>query len=134
MIVLDTHIWVWRVADDARLTSWMRRILQDHEPDGLGVSIISCWEVAKAVELGRLVLDRPVERWMAAALAFPGVQRLDLTVPIVVESTKLPPPFHRDPADQLIVATARVVGAPLLTVDARLVAYPHVETPTGGPW
>lgn len=57
-----------------------------------------------------------------------GVQLLDLTVPILVESTQLPGAFHRDPADQMIVATARVCGAPLLTVDSKIVNYPHVMT------
>ena len=108
----------------------MRDILCVNESSGLGVSVISCWEIAKLVEIGKVVLDRPVEEWITAALAQPGVRLLDLTVPTVVESTRLPPPFHRDPADQLFVATARVLRVPLLTLDTRIVAYPHVETPT----
>jgi PIN domain nuclease of toxin-antitoxin system len=130
VILLDTHIWRWWVGGDARLPAWTRDALRDNVSSGLGVSVISCWEVAKLVEIGKVALDRPVDRWITAALARPGVRLLDLTVPIAVESTRLPPPFHRDPADQLLVATARVLGLPLLTVDARIVAYPHVETPT----
>ena len=130
MMLLDTHIWAWRFSGDARLPTWMLDGMRVNEGAGLGVSIISCWEIAKLVEVGKVVLDRPVEERISAALAQPAVRPLDLTVPIAVESTRLPPPFHRDPADQLNVATARILGVPLLTVDGRIVAYPHVETPT----
>jgi len=83
MIVLDTHIWVWWVHGDARLP-------QDHELQGLGVSIISCWEVTKLVEYVRLKLPSPVVNWLDQALAYPGVRLLDLTPRIAVESTQLP--------------------------------------------
>ena len=60
------------------------------------MSVISCGEVAKLVEYGRLVLPVPIEAWLVQALAYPGVQLLDLTPRIVVESTQLSQPFHRD--------------------------------------
>jgi PIN domain nuclease of toxin-antitoxin system len=101
--------------------------LQAHEATGLGVSIISCWEVAKLAELGRLALRCPVVDWLRQALAYPGIQLMDLSVAIAIESTRLPGPFHRDPADQIIVATARVHDIPLLTADARILAYPNVK-------
>lgn len=127
MIVLDTHIWVWWVHGDSQLSQAHQEKLQKNEAEGLGISIISCWEVAKLVEHGRLVLPVAVEEWIAQALSYPGVQLLDLTPRIAVESTQLPPPFHRDPADQIIVATARVHQCELMTVDAKIVDYPHVE-------
>ena len=65
MILLDTHIWIWWVSDDPRLGQAHIRVLQDHAAGGLGVSIISCWEVAKLVQVARLVLDRPVLQWLA---------------------------------------------------------------------
>jgi PIN domain nuclease of toxin-antitoxin system len=97
-------------------------------PDGPAISIISCWEVAKLVELGRLELRRPLEEWLALALRAPRLALLPLTPPIVVESTRLPGSFHRDPADQLIVATARMHGVRLLTADRRILNYPHLDT------
>jgi len=75
-----------------------------------------------------LQLTLPVERWLERALALPGVRLLELTPRIVVESTQLPGEFHRDPADQLIVATARIYDVPLLTADGKVLAYPHVQT------
>ena len=100
MIVLDTHIWIWWVNDSPRLTEQHKQWIKDYQSQGLGISVISCWEVAKLVEKNRLVLSIPVEEWLQTALAYPGVQLLDLTVPIVIQSTQLTG-FHNDPADRL---------------------------------
>jgi len=128
MIVLDTHIWVWWVDDSQQLRDRQRQIIQDNVQRGLGVSAISCWEVAKLVEYGRLELACAVEEWMEQATAYPGMQLLELTRQIAIESAKLPGSFHRDPADQIIVATARVYDIPLLTADRRILQYQHVRT------
>ncbi len=72
-------------------------------------------------------LDRAVGIWIESALAEPGVSLLHLHPQIVVESTQLPQPFHRDPADQLLVATARVLQCPIMTEDSKIAAYPHVR-------
>jgi PIN domain nuclease of toxin-antitoxin system len=126
VILLDTHIWVWWVSRPDRLYPAHRELLDSGVDRTFGVSIISCWEVAKLVERGRLKLDRSVGLWIDNALAEPGVSLLQLTRRIVVESTQLPQPFHRDPADQLLVATARILQCPLMTEDGKIVAYPHV--------
>jgi PIN domain nuclease of toxin-antitoxin system len=68
-----------------------------------------------------------IEEWMAQAVAYPGMQLLELTPRIAIESTKLPGSFHRDPADQIIVATARVYDIPLLTTDSHILQYLHVR-------
>jgi len=64
--------------------------------------------------------------WLTQALNYPGVQLLELTPQIAVESTQLPGEFHKDPADQIIVATARIYNSPLVTLDGRILAYSHV--------
>ncbi len=127
MIVLDTHIWVWWIHNDARLTDEQRTMIQNSEDKGLGISVISCWEVAKLVELKKLVLHFPIDKWLDTALRYPGIRLLPLTPEIAIESTRLPGTFHRDPADQIIVATARLHNCPLLTVDAKILNYPHVQ-------
>lgn len=86
-----------------------------------------CWEIAKLVEYGRLTLDRAVLQWLDQALAMPGIEFLDLSPRIVVESTQLPGDFHKDPADQLLVATARVYDCMLMTEDAKILRYPNVR-------
>ena len=127
MIVLDTHIWIWWVHGDAQLPEEYQQYIQKQESQGLGISAISCWEVAKLVERGRLNLPCSVEEWFAQALGYPGMQLLELTPRICVESTQLPGDFHRDPADQIIVATARVYGCPLVTMDSKILNYFHVQ-------
>lgn len=126
MILLDTHIWVWWAGRTERLNERVTQLLVANEQEGLGVSVISCWEVAKLVEVGRLELSLPVEQWIDHALLLPGIQLLGLTPEIAIASSQLPGEFHRDPADQIIVATARVYGVQLLTVDTRILAYEHV--------
>ena len=91
--------------------------------------MISCWEVAKLVEYGRLELGCSVSDWIEQALAAPGVVLIPLSPRIALESTMLPGPFHRDPADQLLVATARVLGCPLMSDDSKIAIYPHVQHP-----
>jgi PIN domain nuclease of toxin-antitoxin system len=127
MIVLDTHIWVWWLDNNARLTQKHQDWIEQYQSQGLGVSIISCWEVAKLVELRRLTLSLAVDEWLAAALADAGVQQLELTIPMIIQSTKLTG-FHRHSADQIIVATAKIHGCPVLTADAKILAYPEVQT------
>lgn len=127
MIVLDTHIWVWWVNGSNELSVAKKQILSANETTGLGVSLISCWEVAKLVEKGRLLLKLPVQEWIAQALAHPGVCLLPLDTGIVIASTQLPQPFHNDPADQMIVATARILDCELATEDGQILLYPHVK-------
>lgn len=127
MIILDTHIWVWNVQGDRRLKTDLIDLMQRHEPFGIGICSISLWEVAKAVELNRLTLPKSVFDWLEEALASPGVILLPLTSEIAVESTQLPGNFHKDPFDQLIVATARVYDVPLVTADSDVRKYPHVK-------
>ena len=127
MIVLDTQIWRWWIDATGRLSARQQEVVVAEQPSGLGVSVISCWEIANAVEVGRLTLSVPVEQWIDRALAHPSVVLLDFTPRIAVESTRLPQPFHRDPGDQMIVATARVHDCALLTAHEKILAYPHVK-------
>lgn len=128
MIVLDTHIWIWWVHGDGKLTREYYEYIQEQEGQGLGISAISCWEVAKLVEYDRLTLPSSIDEWLEEALAYPGMVFLGLTPRICVESTQLPGAFHRDPADQIIVATARVFNCPIVTVDRKIREYSYVET------
>ncbi|MCZ8065258.1 MAG: type II toxin-antitoxin system VapC family toxin [Microcystis sp.] len=127
MIILDTHIWLWWVDSSSRLTARLEQLILEHQVSQLGVSIFSCWEVAKLVEKNRVELSYPVDEWLNYAIAYPGVQLLPLTLPIIVQSTQLAG-FHNDPADQIIVATAKVHNCPLLTVDEKILAYPDLNT------
>ena len=126
MILLDTHIWIWWVDGGTQLPANYLALIQAESANGIGVSAISCWEVAKLVELGRIRFAIPVDQWLARALR-PPIHLLPLTPEVAVAATQLPGAFHRDPADQLIVGTARVYDCPLVTVDRLIRAYPHVR-------
>jgi len=128
VIVLDTHIWLWWFNDDPALPQACRDVIEAHQPDGLGVSVFSCWEVAMLVAKGRLRLTVPVETWIHSALSPSEVRLLELTPSIAIESTVLPGNVHNDPADRIIIATARAARCPLVTLDQQIRQYPHVTT------
>lgn len=127
--VLDTHAWIWWVTSDRRLSRRARTAIDRAQGRGeLWVSMISIWEIAKKIEQGQLALDRPLEEWFEAALSSEGLHVAEMTRPILIDSCRLPQPFHGDPADQIIVATARAHSATLVTRDARLRDYAQVRT------
>ncbi len=127
MILLDTHIFIWCIDNSPRLSQRNRQIIQERQDDGLAISIYSCWEIAKLVEYGKLELKFSIEDWLEIALSHPNLQLIDLSIPIIIKSTQLPS-FHKDPADQIIVATSIILGIPLLTADEKIIAYPDVNT------
>lgn len=123
-VLLDTHVLVWLVAGDERLRPAVRRRIEAAaQAQQLWVSAITPWEIGMLVAKGRLVLDRDVMDWLQAALALPGVRLAPLEPALAVASTRLPGELHGDPADRLIVATARHLGATLVTADLALSAY-----------
>ncbi|BBD55357.1 hypothetical protein NIES204_26630 [Planktothrix agardhii NIES-204] len=128
MIILDTHIWIWWVDDHPKLSPQNRDIIQAHQTSGIGISIISCWEIAKLVEKNRLTFESSIEEWLELALKYPGIQLLPLNLPIILESTRLSG-FHADPADQIIVATAKINGLSLITQDEKILTYFKNKTP-----
>lgn len=127
--VLDTHAWVWWVTDDSRLSRAARRAIErDAARHAVSVSRISIWEVAKKIEKGQMELDRPLEQWIDAATTRSGLSVADLSASILIESCRLPRPFHGDPADQIIVATARSDDSVIVTKDQRIREYPFVRS------
>ena len=129
LTLLDTHAWLWWVTADRRLTTSARRTIERAaSTSALALSLISVWEIAKKAEKRQLVLDRPLEAWIDEAMARPGLQAIELSRPVLIESCRLPGPFHGDPADQLLVATARHRDAIIVTRDDRIRRYPHVRS------
>ena len=97
MIVLDTHIWVWWVHGDEKLTSNQLEVIEANEDGEIGISAISLWEIAKLVENKRLELPVPLEKWFKQALSYPGVQIIELTPEIATESTACLGSFTKTP-------------------------------------
>ena len=123
-ILLDTHVWVWLMLGDKRLGKSNRRMLEEAAPHKrLHVSVISVWEIARLEAKGRLNLEADCEGWARAALAAPGIALAELTPRIAISCTRLPGVFHGDPADRMLIATARESGATLLTADEAILKY-----------
>lgn len=124
MIVLDTHVLIWAVQDERRLGAEARAaIAEAGEADEIGISAITPWEIALLAERGRLRLAQETGAWIEAALTLPGVRLLPLEPAIAADSVRMPGTFRADPADWLIVATARHCGAALVTGDFAILAY-----------
>lgn len=111
-----------------RLSAATRELLANPpEEDDLLLSAISLWELCKLAEKGRIILFEDLEIWVAAALDVSALKVVPLDFGVFLKSTTLPQPFHNDPADQMIVATARLHDATVVTRDRLLHDYPHVK-------
>ena len=137
MILLDTHALIWWAAGNHPRLSANALAAIDQEIEsagrpggspGLLVSAISCWEVAILVNRGRLALSLDVERWLALLASHPAVRLLGLDPAVAVAATRLPQPFHADPADRFLVAQARELGIPMLSADNKILSYGHVRS------
>jgi PIN domain nuclease of toxin-antitoxin system len=124
--ILDTCAIIWAVADEAQIPSRCRTALT--APDSaIFVSPISAAEIACAVERGRLTLDRHWKRWFRHFIDCNGWEIVPVDLDIIEEAYSLPGEFHADPADRIIVATARRCGLVAVTADRKILEYPHVD-------
>jgi PIN domain nuclease of toxin-antitoxin system len=129
--LLDTHVLIWWTLDPTQLSARQRKVIDAIAPETPAyVAEISLWEIATAYSLKRLHLDVSLRDYLQAAVALPLVERVAISPDIAAEVAALPTSFHRDPGDRLIVASARVLGATLITRDARIVASKLVKTLT----
>ena len=127
--LLDTHVWVWWHMHPAKLSARARELLsRPSRYEELLLSAISPWEFAKLLEKQRLGISCDAEEWIRQALEMPKLRLVPLSPVLAYRSTVLPPPFHDDPADQIIVASAREENATILTADDRIRVYPHCRS------
>jgi PIN domain nuclease of toxin-antitoxin system len=124
MIVLDTHIWLWWVnREHERLTVAQRGALEG--VDEIGVSAVSCFEIAHAVQRRRIALSVSLAAWFEMALAGSAVALIPLTPPIAARAVTLTD-RHGDPFDRIIMATALELDGRLATADGHMRAYPEL--------
>lgn len=123
--LLDTNAWLWSVNEPAALPEPVRALLESEGPR-FGLSIISVWEVAKKHQIGRLGLSVPLDEWLDKALTT-AIDLLPLTPGIITSAMDLPAFINNDPADELIVATARHHDLLLVTSDRKLRGYKHAR-------
>lgn len=127
--LLDTHTWIWWNMCPQNLSQRVKALISDSSKyDELLLSAISPWEFSKLLENGRLGISCHPEAWINLALDMPKIRLVHLSPILAYRSTVLPKPFHSDPADQIIVATAREENATVLTKDKNIRTYDHVRS------
>jgi PIN domain nuclease of toxin-antitoxin system len=124
-VLIDTHVWLWMAQGSERLleTAGFAAIEQARSSGGVVISILSVWEVGQLAAKGRIKLRRDTGSWIADALQEHDLRLHAMTVGIALGSTNLPGEFHSDPADRILIATARELNIPLVTADTRILAY-----------
>lgn len=117
MILLDTHAILWLDAGIELSPVARERIEQERSAGGVLVSTVSAWEIGTLVRKGRIRLDLEASAWMQRFLASAGLRCLPLSLDAALGASSLPEPLHNDPADRMLIATARELGVPLMTRD-----------------
>jgi PIN domain nuclease of toxin-antitoxin system len=121
LLLLDTHVVLWAAFDDRRLGKMAQRAINlGSDEDRNVISAITPWEIGLLAGKKRINLYKDTLEWMRETLAKPGVRLIALEPAIAIESTRLPFEMHADPADRILVATARHLGATLVTADRTL--------------
>ena len=125
-LLLDTHVWIWLSMENRNSFSERARKAINSSSQKW-ISAISCWELAKLVEKKRIGFSIPTLAWIRRSLNEFDIRVADLSPEIAVESTLLRS-FHSDPADQIIVATSRILGMPMVTSDKQILKFSEGET------
>jgi PIN domain nuclease of toxin-antitoxin system len=127
-VLLDTCAVIWLANGDALARSATAAILHAGAADGIFVSPVSAWEVGllSKPKAGRNLAVQFMpdpKTWFARVMAGPGLREASLTPEIAIDASFLPGELHGDPADRLIVTSARHLGVPVVTRDRRIIAY-----------
>src|SRR3974377_1172398 len=126
-LLLDTHVWLWAVEAPEKLGERTKSLILKSDNDRL-VSTISALEIVRLCLDERMIISVNPKKWIEDSAGDLRLQHVDLDYTTAVEAYSLPDPFHCDPADRILVATARSYQATLLTADERILAYRHVKT------
>jgi len=126
-LLLDTHVWLWAATQAAALGRKTRAALVDQKNERL-VSATSVLEIARLSAGGQIILSISTQRWIDESTKDLMLGHLAVTTDVAIEAYSLPIPFHRDPADRLLVATARIHSLVLVTADERILGYHSVRT------
>ncbi len=127
-ILLDTHVWWWAISEPHKLSQAAFEIIENAEAEEIFIASISLWEFAMMASRNRISLQIHPAEWLKYALHQVGTRVIRLDETIALESCGLPGHFHKDPADRMIVATARIHHLTLLTKDQKILDYPDVTS------
>ena len=124
LILLDTHVWLWLASGVSKGISPSLRTLIDKllSKQAVKISVISCWEIGNLATKNKIDFEEGVQKWIYRALALPGLGEEPIDAQIALDSTMLKD-FHGDPADRIIVTTAKKIGATLITYDKEILSF-----------
>lgn len=122
-MLLDTHAIIWIGLGLPLKPAALDAVEEARRRSELRISAVSAWEIGLLVAKGRLALTLDPEAWLDRFIALSTAGIVPLTATVAVRSAFLPGGFHADPADRLLVATARDLGIPIVTRDQRILAY-----------
>jgi len=128
MILLDTHAWWWSLTETENLSQNAKAMISGTKTDERFIASISIWEFAMMAAKKRVELKISPFKWLSGAIDAVGITAIDLSPDIAIDSCNLPGKFHKDPADRIIVASARIHNLTLLTKDQKILNYPHVKS------
>lgn len=128
MILLDTHVWWWSLTEPENLSNEAIALIKQTKTDERFIASISIWEFAMMVAKKWIELKISPAKWLSRALNETGITVIELSPDIATDSCSLPGEFNKDPADRIIVATARVHNLTLLTKDQKILDYPNVKS------
>lgn len=122
-ILLDTHTILW-YAEGIKLSSSQVKLTESARRNGgLYISAISIWEITMLATKGKIIFSISTNEWINKLLSMPGLNLIDLSVPILMQSCDLPNYQYKDPADRMIIATSRVNSISLMTFDSKIIDY-----------
>jgi PIN domain nuclease of toxin-antitoxin system len=127
MILLDTHAWWWSLTEPENLSKIAIKTIRQTKSDQRMIASISIWEFAMMAAKKKIRLKISVAKWLSQALQETGLGVIEISPQIAIDACNLPGNFHKDPADRLIVATARVNNLRLVTKDEKMLDYPYVD-------
>ena len=128
MILLDTHVWWWSLAEPENLSEQAVVSIRQSKTDERFLSSISIWEFAMMVAKKRIELKVSPSKWISRALEETGITVVEISPDIAIDSCNLPGEFHKDPADRIIASTARILNLTLLTKDQKILDYSYVKS------
>jgi len=124
-LTIDTHILIWYVEGIELSEEQVDLIETARRNNLLHISSISVWEIMMLVDKEIITLSMNLNFWIDKVLSIPGLNLIDLSVPIMQQSCELPNYHHKDPADRFIIASARFINSHLMTADPKIIDYAH---------
>jgi PIN domain nuclease of toxin-antitoxin system len=126
-ILLDTHVWIWSQEAIEKIGPHTLSVLKDPK-NTIYISPISTLEIARLIELQQILLSGTLLRWVSSSINNLLGRTIPISHEIAIKAYSLPPQFHKDPADRMLVASALIEDLTILSADEKILDYPHVKS------